>query len=505
VTRTAADRPRVSGANAGLPRFAWRPVGAVVAAQAAVLTALSGRYGFHRDELYFVAAGDRPAWGYVDQPPITPLLARAATALFGNSPAGLRVAATLIGVATVVVVALAAREFGGGRGAQLLAAAGTALSTFVLVVSHMVSTTSVDLLVWTVLGLLVLRLLRTGDEQWWLTIGAIIGFGLLTKWLVLLLVATLGVSVLAVGPRHVLRSGWLLAGVGIAVLLAAPTFAWQAANGWPQLTVAGGISSDDGMENRMLFVPQQVVYLSPVLVPVWVAGLVRLWRNPELRWARSLALAYPVLCLVVLVLGGKPYYAVPLLLLLMAAGAEPVVRWLGEGRVAVRRAASAVAAAIAVAVSLVIGLPVLPADRLGPVVAVNTEAGEQVGWPRLADNVAAVWRQIPASEQPTAVIFTGNYGQAGAIERYGPERGLPTPYSGHMSYADWGPPPDTMTGPVVLVGRAENPDAFTECRVVARNDNGAGVDNEEQGTPISLCTGPAAPWSQLWPTLRRFY
>jgi 4-amino-4-deoxy-L-arabinose transferase-like glycosyltransferase len=489
--------------SARRPPFAWKQVGAVVVAQVAVLSALSDRYGFHRDELYFVAAGDRPAWGYVDQPPITPLLARAATALFGDGPSGLRVVSTLLGAATVVVMALAAREFGGGHRAQLLTAAGTALSTYVLVITHMVSTATVDLLVWTAVGLLVLRLLRTEDGRWWPAVGAAVGVGLLNKWLVLLLVAALGAAVLAVGPRRVLRSGWMVVGVGVAALLAVPTALWQAANGWPQLTVAGGISADDGAENRVLFVPLQLVSLSPVLVPVWVAGLVRLWRDPKLRWARSFVVAYPVLCVAVIVLGGKPYYAVPLLLLLMAAGSQPAVRWLSQS--AARSAIVAAAAAVAVAVSVLVGLPVLPTERLGPVLAMNAEAGEQIGWPRLADQVADVWRQIPAQAQPTAVIFTGNYGQAGAIDRYGPERGLPRPYSGHMSYADWGPPPDTMTGPVVLVGRSRNVIWFTGCQVVTRHDNGTGVDNEEQGAPIALCTGPVAPWSQLWPSLRHFY
>lgn len=495
-----------SAATGPLPRFAGGPVGVVVAVQVAVLTAFSGRYGFHRDELYFLAAGDRPAWGYVDQPPLTPLLARAATALFGDSPSGLRVASTLIGAATVVVAALVAREFGGGRGAQLLTAAATALSGYVLVVTHMVSTASADLLVWTVVGLLMLRVLRTGDGRWWPAVGAAIGVGLLNKWLVLLLVAAVGVSVLAVGPRRVLRSGWLAAGVGIALLLAAPTLVWQAGHGWPLLTVATGISAEDGTENRALFVPLQLVYLSPLLVPVWVAGLVRLWRDPQLRWARGFALAYPVLCVEILLLGGKPYYAVPVLLVLVAAGTEPTLRWLGRGRG--RQAVVGTAATVSIAGSVLTGLPVLPADQLGPVLAVNQESGEQVGWPRFVDTVADAWRQIPPDQRPTAVIFTRNYGQAGAIEHYRPAHGLPRPYSGHMSYADWGPPPDGMTGPVLLVGRFTDPagqHALRGCRVLARNDNRAGLDNGEQGTPIALCTRLAAPWSTLWPTLRHYY
>lgn len=489
-----------------LPRFAWGPVGVVVAAQVAVLTALSGRYGFHRDELYFVAAGNRPDWGYVDQPPVTPLLARVATELFGVSPAGLRVVATLIGVATVVAIALVAREFGGGRGAQVLAAVATALSTYVLANAHMVSTSSLDLLVWAVVGLLTLRLLRTGDGRWWLAIGAVVGVGLANKWVLLLLVAALGVAILAVGPRSVLRTGWLPAGIAVGAVLAAPIVAWQAAHGWPLLTVASGISAEDGTENRIMFVPMQAAYLSPVLVPVWVAGFVRAWR---LRWARPVALAYPVLCVLTLVLGGKPYYAVSLLLILVAAGAEPALGWLNRGRVTLRRWAAGVATAIAVAISVAIGLPVLPPAQLDLfVLAANKEQGEQVGWPGLVDTVAGVWEQIPPGDRDRAVIFTRNYGQAGAIERYGPERGLPAPHSGHMSYADWGPPPDARNGPVVLVGGTADPvvqRVFNGCRVVTRHDNGIDLDNEEQGTPVALCTGPTVPWSRVWPELRHYY
>ncbi|WP_223198972.1 glycosyltransferase family 39 protein [Solihabitans fulvus] len=501
---TTGVHPRVA-ATVALPRFAWRAVGAVMVAQAAVLTALSGRYGFHRDELYFLAAGNHPAWGYVDQPPLTPLLARLSTTVFGDTPVGLRVVATLLGAATVLLAAAAAREFGGGRGPQVATALSTALSGFILGVTHLVSTITPDLVVWLAVGVLVVRVLRTGDGRWWLAVGAAVGVGLTNKWLVLLLIAALGVSLLAVGPRRVLRSGWLVAGAAIALLVAAPIVLWQATHGWPQLTVAAGISASDGLKNRVMFVPDQLIYLSPVLVPVWLAGLLRPWRDPRLRWARAVALAYPVLCLEILLLGGKPYYALPMLLLFVAAGAEPVLDWLARRRA--WRWAS-VAAAVGIVVSVLIGLPVLPERALGPVLAVNKESGEQVGWPRFVDTVAAAWQRIPPEQRGTAVILTRNYGQAGAIQRYGPERGLPTPYSGHMSYADWGPPPDTMTGPVLLVGRFPDDTLrvrFADCHEVARNDNGVGVANDEQGTPVTLCSRPAEPWSRLWPGLRRYY
>ncbi|MEU0795739.1 glycosyltransferase family 39 protein [Amycolatopsis sp. NPDC005961] len=495
------------GAGRELPRFAALPVGVVVIVQAVVLTVLSGRYGFHRDELYFVAAGKRPDWGYVDNPPITPWLARASTALFGETPIGLRVVATLLGMATVVVVALMAREFGGGRRAQLFTAVATALSTYVLAVTHMLATNTADTFLWSLVTFFGLRLLRTQDGRWWLAVGAAAGVGLANKWLVLLLLAGLGVGVAVAGPRRVFRTWWLAAGIGVAVVLAAPTVLWQASHGWPMLTVAGGISEDDGVENRVLFVPMQLVYLSPVLVPVWIAGLRRPLSDERVRWARALTIAYPVVCVVLLALGGKPYYSVPLLLPLVALGAEPALAWLARvGTVA--RTLTGVAAAVCVAVSVLIGLPVLPAGALGPVLAVNKEPGEQVGWPEFTDTVARAWASIPATERDTAVIVTSNYGEAGALEHYGPARGLPQPYSPHMSYADWGPPPDRLVGPVLLVGGHErdSPAArlITGCRAVAKNRTVEGVDNDENGTLLSLCT-LTEPWSTAWPKLRQFY
>ncbi|MFL6123092.1 glycosyltransferase family 39 protein [Actinophytocola sp.] len=429
-----------------LPRFAARAVAVVVAVQVVVLTALSGGYGFHRDELYFMAAGDRLDWSYVDQPPITPLLARVSTALFGDTPMGLRVVATLLGAAMVVVVTLVARELGGGRGTQLFTAIATALSSYVVVVSHLLATNSADMVLWALLVLFALKLFRTGDGRWWLAVGATVGVAMANKWLILSLVLVIGVALLVVGPRSVLRTWWLAAGVGVALVLAAPVLIWQAAHDFPLLTVASGISGDDGAENRILFVPMQLILVSPVLVPVWAAGLVRLLRDPAVRFGRAVGLSYPLLCVVLVVLGGKPYYAVPPLVVFLAAGAEPTLRWLDRGNRALRRGIAGAAAVVGAVMSMIVGLPVLPVDAIGPVIALNGEQGEQVGWHEFATTVARVWHRIPESERDRAVIFTSNYGQAGAIERFHGELGLPVPYSGHMSYADWARRPTGCPG-----------------------------------------------------------
>ncbi len=482
--------------------FAAVPVAVIAAAVAVVLTALSGRYGFHRDELYFLVAGKHLAWGFTDQPPLTPLLVHLSTSIFGSTPMGMRVFSTLAAAGTIVVVALIARELGADRRAQTFAAFCTAVAGFPLGIGHLASTATYDLLAWMVIGLFAVKLLRTGDGRWWVGIGLATGIALENKYLVVLPLAALLIAVLILGPRSVLRSWWLVAGVITAALVAGPNLWWQATNGWPQLTVAGGISGDDGVENRIMFIPLQLLQLSPFLVPVWVAGFLHMWRS--IQWSRPIALAYPILCVIVLAVGGKSYYALPLMLILIAAGAAPVLEWFSRGRTFLL----ALGAVLTTVTSVVIALPVLPTSAVNAVLPINPEQGEQIGWPALTSAVADAWAQIPSSDRARAVIFALNYGEAGAIDHYGPAHNLPTPYSGHMSFYDWGPPPDTQTGPILLVEQEPTPyyeSRLGICHQIGTVNTGHAVDNEEQGTHLTLCTGPTEPWSTLWPSLRRYY
>ena len=476
---------------------AWRPLLALAAGVGAALVATAARYGYHRDELYFLRAGRELAWGYPDQPPVTPLLARLADELAPGSLVVLRLPSALAVAALVVVTGLLARALGGDRRAQLLAAACTAVSTVVVITGHLLSTTTVDLLVWAVLTLLAVRLLQGGDRRLWLVAGLVLGVGLLTKQLVAFLAAALVAAVLAVGPRAVLRSRAAAVGAVLALALWAPHLLWQAAHGWPALDVASSVASgaSTSSEPPALFLPFQLVLVSPLLVPVWVAGLVRLWRDPALR---SLPVAYGLLAAVFLLTGGKPYYLAGTYPLLLAAGAPAAVRW---ARTAARRAGLVAALAVSAAVAAVLGLPVVPVDALArtPVTALNEDAGETVGWPALARAVAEV-----AERTGPAVVLTANYGQAGAVDRYGPALGLPAAHSGHNGYADWGPPAERDL-PVVAVGLppADLERWFGSCRLAARVDNGVGLDNEEQGTAVRVCRDRRLPWAELWPQVRR--
>ena len=401
--------------------MAWRPLALLSGGLAVFLLIFSPRYGPHRDELYFMTAGQHLAWGYVDQPAFTPLLARVVSELFGNALVGWRLPSALAAGAAVLLTGLLARRMGGDRPAQLLAAAAMAVSAILLILGHLLSTATFDLLFWTLISFLVVRQLQGADPRGWLLVGLVTGIALHNKTLVAALVAAVLIGLLAVGPRTVLRSVWLWAGAGLALLVWLPNLLWQADHGWPQLTLARAIAggSSGSSQPWWLFLPMQLVLVSPVLVAMWLPGLVRLWRATELRPVRCFAVAYVLLALVFLVSGGKPYYLAGLYPVLLAAGAPAVVGWLRKRAGA--RGWVVGGLGLSLLVNAVLMLPVLPVRALAvtPIVDINYDAGETVGWPAFAATVADVYATLPPAERARAVVVTQNYGQAGAIDRYG--------------------------------------------------------------------------------------
>lgn len=492
--------PDVSAARASSRALAATPV-AIGLAVTALLLAVSGRYGYHRDEFYYVAAGRRPAWGYLDNPPLVPWLARAETALLGESATALRVVPAIAVGLTVVLTGLIARELGGGRVAAAVAAGAAAGSAFLVATGHMLSTSTIDVLVWAALGWLVIRALRDGGRVW-LAVGTVAGVGLLTKALVAAYLGTLLIGVLACGPRAALRDRWLWLGVLLAAALWAPHLGWQSLHGWPQLTFGDHIATvgNGGSEPRWTFPLYQLVDVSPLLVPVWVAGLWALARDPAMRWVRAFAVSYGLLFAMLLVAGGKHYYLAGTYAVLLGAGAVVLERWIHRGRVRGRIVTGVLAVNAALIAWLM--LPLIPVTSLpgSPQASVSPLPPETVGWPELVSTVAAARDALPAAERGRTVVLASNYGEAGAVELLGD---APV-HSGHNSYADWGPPPETATT-VVAVGYDEATLRrwFASVRVVARIENAAGVQNDERGQPVAVATGRLAPWTALWPGIRR--
>jgi len=486
----------------GQPPVISRVALLIAAAAAIVLAALASGYGPHRDELYFVAAGRHLDWAYADQGPLTPLIARAMSELAPGSLTVLRLPAALAAGLTVLLTGLLARELGGRARAQAIAAGCAAGAAIVLFTGHMLSTSTFDLLAWTAVSWLVVRAVRTGQDQLWLVAGVVLGLGLLNKPLPAFLAAGLLAGVLVAGPRRLLRNPYVWGGAAIALVLWSPWIAWQAAHDWPQLDVSRSISGGESTSSEAWWaiVPFQFLLAGPPLAPVWIVGLVALLRDARLRDVRFVGCGWIVLAVVFMVTAGKPYYLAGLLPALFGAGAVQVDGWLQRGRARARRALLVAALASSATVGAVVALPVLPSDRLDPVLAMNEDVGEMVGWPRFARTVAGVYGELP--DRDRAVLLTRNYGQAGALDRYGPALGLPRAYSGHNAYGDWGPPPEGAA-PVVAVGLPPGELArLRGCREAARIDNGLGVDNEEQGTAVMVCQGPRRSWSHEWPALR---
>ena len=470
------------------------------AAVTVVLVVFAGGYGYHRDELYFLEAGHHLAWSYADQGPVTPLVARLMSDLATGSLTVLRIPSAIAAGLVVLLTGLLAGELGGRPRARALAAACAAVGTIVLFNGHLLSTSTLDLLVWTLVSWLVVRAVRTGDDRLWPVAGVVLGLGLLNKPLPAFLAVGLLAGVLIAGPRRLLRNPWVWSGAAIALVLWSPWIAWQASNGWPQIAVSRSIAAGNSTSSQpwWAIVPFQLLLVSPVLAPVWIAGLVRLFRAPAVRPYRFLAWAWVVLAVMFMASAGKPYYLAGLLPALLGAGAVSVDGWLDRGRRGLRRGLIAVALVGSAAVSAIISLPLVPADRAGQVVATNPDVGETIGWPRFAQTVADVYRHVPG-----AVILTSNYGEAGAIDRYGPALGLPHAYSGHNAFGDWGPPPNG-SAPVVAVGldRSDIATTLRDCRLRARIDDGVGIDNDEQGAPVDVCRGPQRPWSAEWSAVK---
>ncbi len=480
-----------------MPRPAW-----LIAAAFGVLElALSGRYGYEQDEMYFLVAGHHPAFGYVDQPPLTPLLTRI-TDLLGVSPAAVRVIPALACGAVIVCSAKFAAVFGAGRFGRVLAALATACAPVVIGAAHESTTTPLDLLAWTVVLLTVTLALLHDKPRWWVAAGVAAGIGLENKNLLVILVLGLAVGLLLSPYRSgLLRSAWPWLGAGIAVAIWAPNLIWQATHGWTQLTMASALhTAHSAASDYVLALPAQIVYPGVLVIPLLVAGFVRLWRHAEVRFI-VIAVTL-ILCYVILWVPGKPYYSDGMVVPLLAAGSVSAERWV------LPRLGMLAGPLIGVAVALPVILPVLPVADLHDIPGVhklNGDIVDEVGWPQLASAVALDARSLARSGEPATSVFTGAYGEAGALDVYGSPYHLPV-LSGHNSYWIWGPGQASDRTVLVVDAMDQLRPYFANCRVLSVYHAPYDVDNDWTGLPIGVCTDPAggAGWPALWPHLRHY-
>lgn len=483
--------------------FARGPVLAAMFTVAAALTAASPAYGYHRDEMYFRMLPLQ--WGYVDQPPLTPLLARMFSAIADETWA-IHIPATALMCVSVLVVALIARELGGDRDAQTLCAWAYGTSLLPLEFARVLLTATVDLVVWPAIILFTMRAVLRNRPQWWLAVGVLTGVSMYNKLLIALLLIGLAAGIAMVGPRHLLRSRWVWGAAALALAVGAPNLVYQATHDWPQLTMGQALADHNATQTRLLLVPILLITFGLMLLPVWTAGLVELFRAPRWRPVRYVAAAFPVVVALTFVGGSQFYYPLGLMTALLAAGCVVVARWAAAGPVS--RAWTVIAAVGCNAViSALIALPVIPLEYLGstPIPTFNQIAQDQVGWRAYVREVAHVRESLPDAQQADSVIIADNYGEAGAIARYGPEYGMDRVYSAQNElYYQARPPASAHTAIVIGTAPHGTGQVFESCRVAGRLDNGLGVENQEQGVPISICRGPIGGWTTGWPRMQHY-
>lgn len=474
----------------------------------------NGRYGFHRDELQVLDDARHLAWGYVAYPPLTPFLARIDLTLFGTSLAGFRMFSVLAQALAVLLSGLIARELGGGCGSQFVAALAVAFMPFSMLSGSQFMYVSWDFLFWVAIAWLVLRRINTDDARWWLGIGVAIGLGMLNRYTMLFCVAGLVAGVMATPLRRDLRSGWLWAGVGLSLLVFLPNLIWQVRHGFVYLDFVRHIHARDVRMGRTdgYFVNQLYVNASLFTLPVWLAGLGYLMLARDAARYRFLAWMYVVPLALFALAQGRDYYMAPAYPMLLAAGCVAGEKWLSRLRLV---AASSVRGMVwgllllAGASSVAIGLPLAPVNSLGWRIsrAAHDNFAEQIGWKDFVQRVADVYRSLPEDERAHTAILANNYGEAGAIDLYGPALGLPPAISRTNSYwyRGYGDPPPTIVIELGNTAQDESKSAAT-CTSFGRFRNRAGVANEESdsGYAIFVCRNIPPRWREIWGAKPRF-
>jgi hypothetical protein len=482
----------------------------------------AGNYGYFRDELYYVAAGEHLDLGYVDFPPFVALVARFTRAMFGDSLVALHLFPALAGGAVVVLAGLMARELGGGRFAQGLAALATLVAPNLLVFGTWLSMDAFDQLFWVGCAYVLILILKRDRPRLWLVFGLIAGLGLLTKLTMLYFGLAVFVAIILTPVRRQLLTPWPWAGGALALVFLLPYVVWQMIHGWPTLEFWANYDAKVDPSSPVEFLVEQIVTMQPPTLPIWVAGLGFYLFSREGRPYRMLGWIYVILFVIFLVQTAKFYFLAPAYPMLFASGATAIERFVTRRNWAwIKPAYIVVLAVSGIVVAPLTVVPVLPVGTLASITgAAGGDAGVQIetrevgqlpqnfadrfGWKKMTATVADVYEGLPADERSKACILTGNYGEAAAVDFFGPARGLPNAISGHNSYYLWGP--GDCTGEVVVsvgVPRDLLAEEFgqIEQRATVKCEY---CMPDEDGLPIYVNRDPKMALEKAWPMFEHY-
>jgi hypothetical protein len=471
------------------------------------------QYGFHQDEMVVLDNANNLDWGFVEYPPLTPFLARIELTLFGLSLVSARTFSALSQGIVLVLTGLMARELGGGRWAQIVAAIAAAIAPFALILGSLIQYVTFDFF-WSVLiAYFVIRLLKSEDPRWWLAIGAAIGLGMMTKYTMVFFAAGVVAGVLLTDARRYLRNAWLWGGVALSVLIFLPNLIWQIQHNFISLEFLSSIHARDVAIGRTddYVMEQFLLSSNPFVVPLWIAGLIYLFRNQNAKRYRMIVWMYVIPFLIYLFTQGRSYYQASAYPMLFAAGAVAWQGWLGKLSAQKARIAFAttwIILLIGVVVGGALSLPIAPINS--PLWNITSEVHdiftEQIGWHEMIGTVAMIHNNLPEDEKAHTGILAGENDEAAALNLYGGEFSLPKAISGSDTFFLRGygnPPPETL----IVVGFTQDHlnSLFEQCSIAGMITNQYGVENDLSSPPnIFVCRDPLLPWDQLWEQLKRF-
>jgi Dolichyl-phosphate-mannose-protein mannosyltransferase len=492
--------------------------------------ATANRYGYFRDALYYLACSEHLDWGYVDQPPLIAVIAWVARRTLGTSLRALLVWPALAGCARILLTAAFARELGVRRFGTALAAMLAGTPAVWYVIDHQFAMNALEPVFWTGCAFALLRMINTGNPRWWLAFGAMAGLGLENKYSIAVFAFALLAGVLLTPQRKLLFTLWLLAGGGVALLIFLPNLLWNIQHHWPFLELMRNIraSGRDVVLPPLAFLGQQVLLMTPFSLPFWLAGLRFYFVAREAKAYRAFGWAFVITIGFFLLAHGKNYYSAPAYPIVLAAGGVACELFLRKQRFesrAVLRQSLEVACVLWLILGIVplmpVTLPLLPVDTYLryqehlPFEVPRSERGhmgaalpqhyaDEFGWAEMVAAVARVYHSLPEEQRRKTAILTDNYGEAGAIDFFGAQYGLPKAICPHQNYFVWGP--REYTGEImILVGSARIDEArefFDSVEPVAELDNPYAIPSENR--PILLGRGLKASLKQLWPQLKKW-
>jgi hypothetical protein len=476
--------------------------------------ATNGQYGFHRDELQTLDDARHLDWGFVAYPPITPLIGRLELILFGTSLVGFRVFSAIAVSLVMVVAGSMVRELGGNRHVQALAAVATGISPVSLIQGAVFQYVSFDYLWGVTVTYLLVRLLKSEDPRWWVPIGVVLGLGMETRYTMGFLALGIAGAVLFTPARGFLRSGWLWVGVALSILVFLPNLVWQMQHHFISLAFLSHLHARDLRQGRYsgFYREQLWVCVNLVTAPLTLMGLWFYFVHQQGRRYRLLGWTFVVSFVLFALAGSRSYYTAPLYPMLIAGGSVLFGNWLGSLRPVLSRLLYGVqwtAIFVGGVAFVLLVMPVAPIDsgvwRITS--KMHDQFREEIGWPDLARSVANVYRSLSAEEQGHTGILAGNYGEAGALNLYGPAMGLPHAMGLTNSFWYRGYDP-RLPQTVILAGfdLDEGRKLFETCAVAGENTNPFGVENEESRDhpDILICRNLRMPWPVYWESFRRF-